>query len=132
MLAVSIFYYLFFWPNHQRMGTSMSIHVIEKGLAEYAKDYGALPSDDNGAIAGLLLGGNSREKEYIGRKTVVLRDGLLVDFWKHPLRFDPDADTWKVISAGENGEFGDGDDIGSQLMKDAIESRQETAAEPPS
>jgi len=125
MLAGSIFYYLFFWPDHQRMGTSMSIHVIEKGLVEYAKDYGALPSIDNGEIAGLLLGENSREKEYIGRKTVVLRDGLLVDFWKRPLRFEADADTAKVLSAGKNGEFDDDDDIGSQLLKDVIELRRD-------
>ncbi len=121
MLAVSILYYLFFWPDHQRKGSSMCIHVIEKAMAEYAVDYGSLPEGENTVIAGLLLGENSREKEYISRKSVVLRDGILVDFWKQPLRFQADGQADKVMSAGKNGVFGDEDDIGSQLVRDVIE-----------
>ncbi len=125
MLAISILYYFFFWPDHQRKGTSMGIHSIEKAMADYREDYGELPGGSNGDIAGLLLGDNPREKEYLSKKSVVLRDGELVDFWKRPLRFGVVDGEPVVISAGRNGEFGDADDITSQLVKDMIELHRE-------
>ena len=123
ILAVSVLYYLFFWPDHQRQGTSQCLYVIEKAIDEYGADFEDLsaPPSDNGELAAALLGENPRNKEYIGKKTVVLREGKFVDFWKRELRFEEEDGVLRGSSAGPNGDFGDDDDITSQLARDLIE-----------
>ena len=118
-LVASILFYVFVWPDRQREGTSVCIHLIEKAIDEYAADFGSYPSSDNAALAELLLGNNDRDKAYLTKKTVVLRRGQFVDFWKEPLRFTPAENGRPTgLSAGANSEFGDLDDITSQLIHD--------------
>lgn len=118
-LVASILFYILIWPDRQREGTSVCIHVIEKAMGDFAADYETYPKGSNNEIAELLLGNNDRDKAYLTKKTVVLRGGEFVDFWKRPLRFTPAGSAPPTVdSAGPNGEFGDLDDIDSQLIRD--------------
>jgi len=118
-LVASILFYLFVWPDRQREGTSVCIHLIEKAMDEYAADFESYPTGSNSEVAELLLGNNKRDKAYITKKTVVLRGGEFVDFWKNPLRFEPDENGRPAgLSGGPNGEFDDLDDITGQLIRD--------------
>ena len=126
ILAVSILYFLFVWPDQQRKGTSACIYVIEKAMVEYTADFDAGPEGENGDIAALLLGNNPRDKAYLAKKSIVLRDGQFVDFWKRPLSFTRGTDgSLAVLSSGPNGKFGDDDDIDSQLVRDMIRIAEE-------
>lgn len=128
MLIVSIVFYVVRWPDIKRQGTSQSIQTIEQAMEAYKSDYGMYPDGDNGAIAALLLGDNSREKRYLSKKTVVLRDGEFIDFWKRPIRFGSTDGQPRGLSAGKNGMFGDEDDISSQLVRDIVRLEKEKRA----
>jgi hypothetical protein len=64
-----------------------------------------------------LLGDNSRQKLYLPRDSTVIRNGVMVDLWKHPLQINIKGNSLVIISAGKNKHFGDDDDITSQLVR---------------
>jgi len=130
-LVASILFYVFIWPDRQREGTSVCIHLIESAMDDYAADFESYPSGTNSEVAELLLGNNDRDKAYLTKKTVVLRGGEFVDFWKHPLRFAPAGNGRPAgLSAGPNGEFEDLDDITSQLIRDIWAADQDDRRSP--
>jgi len=126
---ISAISFIFFWPKMKKRETSRIISAIEITLEEYKSDQGNYPeSVENSAVTDALhFGKNPREKVYLPNAYV--KDGEFVDFWKNPLRIEypePKDGTEakpKVSSAGPNGEFGDDDDITSQLIKDEMEKR---------
>ncbi len=133
VLAASVLFYLFIWPDRQRQGTSASIYHIEGAMRAYRDDFGRIPAGVNREILAALFGENAREKSYLTTKSVPVHDGQFVDFWKRPLRFLPPADAENaepnVVSAGPNGELGDADDITSQLVRDIFRAKNPPPAE---
>lgn len=118
ILLASLIFRFFFMPDYQRKGTSQMIYVIEIAMDEYKEDYGNYPEEKNGALANILLGDNSREKRYLHQGSIFLRNGLMTDLWKHPLQINVEEGTLAIISAGRNRQFGDADDLTSQLARE--------------
>jgi hypothetical protein len=121
ILIASLVLRIFFLPEYQSKGSSRIIYVIESAMAEYKEDYGSYPPGGNEIIAKILLGDNSRGKAYLPEDSVVMRDGMMVDLWKRPLRVITNDFKPLVLSAGENGEFDDNDDISSVRARDELQ-----------
>ena len=111
ILIASVVLRTFFMPEYQAKGTSRIIFVIEAAMAEHNKDFGSYPAGKNEAVTKVLLGQNSRGKNYLPEKSIVIRDGMMVDLWKQPLKVIANEPAPRVISAGENGIFHDNDDV---------------------
>ena len=125
ILLASLVLRLFFTSDYQQKGTSRIIYVIEKAMSEYQEDYSAYPEGGNDDVANILLGDNSRQKLYLPRDSTVIRNGMMVDLWKNPLQINVKGDSLVIISAGRNKQFGDDDDITSQLVRDRHQSEGE-------
>jgi len=126
VFVLAVVSFVFFWPKMKRLETSKIAAAIEIKLEEFKSDQGIYPPGAGGngqVMRALHLGDNPRKKIYL--KDAYVRDGQLIDFWKHPLsiEFPPDGKP-RVTSAGPNGEFGDADDITSQLIRDELEKHQ--------
>lgn len=118
ILLASLVLRLFFTADYQQKGTSQIIFVIEKAMDEYKEDYGIYPQGNNDEVTNILLGRNSRQKPYLPRDSTVIRNGVMVDLWKHPLQINVKGDALTIISAGKNSLFNDEDDITSQPARD--------------
>ena len=118
ILLGSLVLRLFFTDDYQQIGSSQIIFVIEKAMDEYREDYGIYPQGSNSEVANILLGENSRKKKYLPRDSTVIRNGVMVDLWKHPLQINAKGDSLSITSAGKNSLFYDADDITSQLARD--------------
>jgi len=120
--VISVLFFIFVWPEKKKRGTSQTIYVLEKCLEDYKRDNSKYPEGDNQAITDALYGQNPREKVYLVSGGSLIRDGLLCDFYKQPLRFVfPDADTVKVVSSGPDKTFDTEDDITSDLIHEIEE-----------
>lgn len=118
ILLASLALRFFFTTEYQQKGSAQIIYVIEKAMGEYKEDYGTYPEGGNSNVVNILLGNNSRQKLYLPRDSTVIRNGVMVDLWKHPLQINVKGNSLVVISAGKNKHFGDDDDITSQLARD--------------
>lgn len=117
--VVSVLFFVFVWPETKKRGTSQTIYVLEKSLEEYRRDLGRYPEGDNRAITAALYGENEREKVYLQPAGSVLRDGVLCDFYKQPLRFRLEQGSQVLVdSSGPDRVFDTEDDITSALIRE--------------
>lgn len=123
ILVAAVILRIFYMPDIQSEGTSRIIYVIESAMEEHNKDHDSYPAGGNEAITKTLLGSNPRGKKYLTDKSVVIRDGMMVDLWKQPFKIVIDNSIPLFISAGNNGVFHDDDDISSKMTSNEIKGQ---------
>ena len=129
--VLSVLFYVFVWPETRNRITSDITFVIEDALEQYKVDQGHYPeASDEAAVVGALYGQNPRQKDYLDKKMKsIIRNGQFTDYWKNPYRIEfPPAERARVISAGQDGDFGTDDDITSQASR-AGQAQRGVAAE---
>ena len=108
----SITYYFFFWPKVQHKATSQLINLLNGSLRDYRTDYPKVKDLKNSPkTINALLGQNSRNKSYISKRSILIRNEKIVDYWKRPIVFVESEGTTRISSNGMNGSRGDQDDI---------------------
>ena len=108
----SIIYYFFYWPNVQSRATCQLINLIDDSLRKYRSDYPESKGLENSSkTISALLGNNSRNKTYLHKKSILVREKQLVDYWKRPIIFIKSNGNTRISSNGRNGIHGDNDDI---------------------
>ena len=108
----SITYYFFFWPKVQHKATSQLINLLNGSLRDYRTDYPKVKDLKNSPkTINALLGQNSRNKSYISKRSILIRNEKIVDYWKRPIVFVESQGTTRISSNGMNGRRGDQDDI---------------------
>jgi len=117
ILVASVILRIFFMPAYQKKGTASIIGIIELAIDEHKKDFGLYPSGANESIAKILLGSNTRNKQYLPQDSIVIRDNKMIDLWKRPLQVKMNGIRPTVVSSGENGVFGDSDDLTAENWK---------------
>jgi len=122
VLVISITFWIFKWPELKKTETSKFAYLIEDALEQYKSDQKSYPPA--ATIAAELYGENVRKKRYLAGLESIVRDGEFTDMWKTPFKIELPAEgadeKAKVTSAGPDGEFGNADDITSQLILDEI------------
>ena len=114
IFVTSIIYYFFFWPNVQSKATSQLISSLEDALKRYRTDYPESKNLGNSSeTINALQGKNSRKKIYLSKRSMLIKEGQLVDYWKRPIIFTERNHLTRLRSAGMNGLHGDFDDIHS-------------------
>lgn len=111
ILVASVILRFFFMPAYQEKGTASIIGIIELAIDEYKNDFGVYPEGKNETMAKILLGLNTRNKKYIPQDSIVIRDNKMIDLWQRPLQVKISGTRPTVVSSGENGLFGDSDDL---------------------
>lgn len=120
ILVVSVFFFVVAWPEHRRRGTSQVIFVLEKLLEEYKADHGAYPQDGNSGCVAALGGDNPKEKVYLKSARGFVDEGLFIDFYRTPLRFEfPQDARARIVSAGPDKVFDTADDLTSALIRES-------------
>ena len=125
VLVLSICFWIFQWPELKKLETSKFAYIIEAALEQYRSDQKSYPPADK--VAAALYGDNEREKVYIDGLESIVEDGQFTDMWDTPLKIElPEeaAEKAKVTSAGPDREFGNADDITSQLILDENAKRR--------
>ena len=117
ILVASVILRIFFMPAYQQKGTASIIGIIDLAIDEHKKDFGLYPEGANEAIAKILLGANTRNKQYIPQDSIVIRHNKMIDLWKRPLHVKMKGMKPTVVSSGENGVFGDSDDLTGENWK---------------
>lgn len=122
VLVISILFWLFKWPELKKTETSKFAYLIEDALEQYKSDQKRYPPAAD--IAAALYGENERQKRYLAGLESIVRDGEFTDMWENPFRVELPAEgvegKAKLTSAGPDGEFGNDDDITSQLILDTV------------
>jgi hypothetical protein len=112
IFITSIIYYFFFWPRVQSKATSQLINMLDDALRRYRTDYPESKTLTNSTeTINALLGTNSRKKIYLRKRSMLVKGGQLVDYWKRPIIFSELNDRTHISSKGMNGLYGDQDDI---------------------
>ena len=116
IFVTSIIYYFFFWPNVQSKATSQLISILEDALKRYRTDYPESKNLGNSSeTINALQGKNSRKKIYLSKRSMLIKEGQLVDYWNRPIIFTERNHRTRLRSAGMNGLHGDFDDIHSSF-----------------
>ena len=122
VLLLSILFWLFKWPELKKLETSKFAYLIEDALEQYRSDQSAYPPE--ASVAAALYGENARKKRYLAGLESIVRDGQFTDMWKTPFKIEFPVEgsegKAKLTSAGPDGEFGNEDDITSQLILDEV------------
>ena len=85
-------------------------------MKRYRSDYPESKNLSNSSeIINALQGKNSRKKIYLSKRSMLIKDGQLVDYWKRPIIFTERNHLTRLSSAGMNGLHGDYDDIHSSF-----------------
>ncbi|HIG82715.1 MAG TPA: hypothetical protein EYG40_12180 [Verrucomicrobia bacterium] len=112
IFITSIIYYFFIWPSVQSKATSQLIIILDDALRRYRTDYPESKTLTNSTeTINALLGTNSRNKIYLRKRSMLVKEGRLVDYWKRPIIFRKLNDRTRISSNGMNGLYGDQDDI---------------------
>ncbi len=126
VLVLSILFWVFKWPELKKLETSKFAYLIEDALEQYKSDQKSYPPAEK--VAPALYGENEREKRYLNGLESIVEDGEFTDMWETPFKIEFPAEgvseKAKVTSAGPDGEFGNADDITSQLILDEIARRR--------
>lgn len=130
MLTLGGFWFFHFKPEMDKVTNSNIAYVIEYKIAEYHEKVGSYPVGDEVEILHQLRGNNSEDARIIkGEEGFPIEANRLVDTWGNPFTITIDAEKSPavyVVSAGKNGEAGDGDDIDSSAARKILTDRGET------
>jgi len=86
--------------------------MLDDALRRYRTDYPESKTLTNSTeTINALLGTNSRKKIYLRKRSMLVKGGQLVDYWKRPIIFSELNDRTHISSKGMNGLYGDQDDI---------------------
>ena len=111
-------FYLALWPALKIKIIKKSLFSINLAIDNYNIDYPKHKITTNTAENTLkLLGNNGRKKKYLNSRTVVIKKGILIDYWDSPLIFQTVNGNTNVFSSGKNKIVGDSDDIRSEHIK---------------
>lgn len=114
----SALFYLVLWPSLKIKIIKKSLFSINLAIDNYNIDYPKYKITTNTAENTLkLLGNNGRKKKYLNSRTVVIKKGILIDYWDSPLIFQTVNGNTNVFSSGKNKFVGDFDDIKSEHNK---------------
>ena len=111
-------FYLALWPALKIKIIKKSLFSINIAIDNYNIDYPNYKITTNTAEnTSKLLGNNGRNKRYLNSRTVVIKKGILIDYWDRPLIFQTVNGNTNVFSSGKNKIVGDSDDIRSEHIK---------------
>ena len=111
-------FYLALWPALKIKIIKKSLFSINIAIDNYNIDYPNYKITTNTAEnTSKLLGNNGRNKRYLNSRTVVIKKGILIDYWDRPLIFQTVNGNTNVFSSGKNKIVGDSDDIRSEHNK---------------
>ena len=111
-------FYLALWPALKIKIIKKSLFSINIAIDNYNIDYPNYKITTNTAEnTSKLLGNNGRNKKYLNSRTVVIKKGILIDYWDRPLIFQTVNGNTNVFSSGKNKIVGDSDDIRSEHNK---------------
>ena len=111
-------FYLALWPALKIKIIKKSLFSINIAIDNYNIDYPNYKITTNTAEnTSKLLGKNGRNKRYLNSRTVVIKKGILIDYWGRPLIFQTVNSSTNVFSSGKNKIVGDPDDIRSEHNK---------------
>ena len=114
----TVVFYLALWPALKIKIIEKSLFSINIAVENYNIDYPNYKITTNTAEnTSKLLGNNGRKKKYLNSRTVVIKKGILIDYWDRPLIFQTVNGNTNVFSSGENKIVGDSDDIRSEHNK---------------
>ena len=122
---ISITYYFFFWPKVQHKATSQLINLLNESLSDYRADYPKVKELRNSSeTINALLGQNPRNKAYLNKRSILIKNKKLVDYWKRPIIFVESEGSTLISSSGKNGLSGDHDDIRAIFQEKTIKSER--------
>lgn len=111
-------FYLALWPALKIKIIEKSLFSINIAVDNYNIDYPNYKITTNTAEnTSKILGNNGRNKRYLNSRTVVIKKGILIDYWDRPLIFQTVNGNTNVFSSGKNKIVGDSDDIRSEHNK---------------
>lgn len=111
-------FYLALWPALKIKIIKKSLFSINIAIDNYNIDYPNYKITTNTAEnTSKILGNNGRNKRYLNSRTVVIKKGILIDYWDRPLIFQTVNGNTNVFSSGKNKIVGDSDDIRSEHNK---------------
>ena len=111
-------FYLALWPALKIKIIKKSLFSINIAIDNYNIDYPNYKITTNTAEnTSKLLGNNGRNKRYLNSRTIVIKKGILIDYWDRPLIFQTVNGNTNVFSSGKNKIVGDSDDIRSEHIK---------------
>jgi len=115
---ITALFYLALWPALKIKIIKKSLFSINIAVDNYNIDYPNYKITTNTAEnTSKLLGNNGRKKKYLNSRTVVIKKGILIDYWDRPLIFQTVNGNTNVFSSGKNKIVGDSDDIRSEHNK---------------
>ena len=111
-------FYLALWPALKIKIIKKSLFSVNIAIDNYNIDYPNYKITTNTAEnTSKLLGNNGRNKRYLNSRTIVIKKGILIDYWDRPLIFQTVNGNTNVFSSGKNKIVGDSDDIRSEHIK---------------
>ena len=112
---ITSLFYLALWPALKIKIIKKSLFSINIAIDNYNIDYPNYKITTNTEEnTSKLLGNNGRNKRYLNSRTVVIKKGILIDYWDRPLIFQTFNSSTNVFSSGKNKIVGDSDDIRSE------------------
>lgn len=114
IIAGSTWFFRSWTPKLQQSRTVRLIRDVESAVAKYEELHGKLGEEQRADFLEIVRGNNPVEKDYFEGSIdgFVDEDGEVVDVWRRPMKLELDRQgAVRFISAGLNGQFGDGDDI---------------------
>ena len=115
---ITSLFYLALWPALKIKIIKKSLFSINIAIDNYNIDYPNYKITTNTAEnTSKLLGKNGRNKRYLNSRSVVIKKGILIDYWDRPLIFQTVNSSTNVFSSGKTKIVGDSDDIRSEHNK---------------
>ena len=112
LFLLTLTFYLTIWPQLKIKIIRSSLISVRAALDSYNNDYPNNPiSENNSESTSKLLGKNGRKKKYLSPKKIIIKKGILVDYWDTPLIYKYSSKEIEVFSSGENKKPDDFDDI---------------------
>ena len=112
LFLLTLTFYLAIWPQLKIKIIRSSLISVRAALDSYNNDYPNNPiSENNSESTSKLLGENGRKKKYLSPKKIIIKKGILVDYWDTPLIYKYSSKEIEVFSSGENKKPDDFDDI---------------------
>ena len=112
LFLLTLTFYLAIWPQLKIKIIRSSLISVRAALDSYNNDYPNNPiSENNSESTSKLLGKNGRKKKYLSPKKIIIKKGILVDYWDTPLIYKYSSKEIEVFSSGENKKPDDFDDI---------------------
>ena len=111
LIIFGIFIFPLFHNNKKSKAVKSELRSIGAALEEYYKEKNKWPSPGARTVAGALSGTGSNAAGFYNQERIDAK-GRFIDPWKKPYRYFFSNDSYVIQSAGPDGDFAEGLNVG--------------------